>query len=155
MASRIDAFDSIHLDVPASDAFDILRDFAGYETWWPPRLRFAVSTPAVARPGTSFRISNGPLVAWTATVREIVPDRLIRFEYGEGAWEGTAEWIVTKRDDGCDVAYRISIVPALGWLRLLGHFLDLARLHSREMSRVLQALRGVTQERIHSVSAHP
>ena len=125
--------------------FEVLLDAGNYSKWWPSRIRFRSDEPGLLKVGSRIRISNGPLVKWTATVLEIVPNRLIRFSYGEGSWEGEAQWVLTNREGNAQVSYSVSIHPAQTWLIWLAKLVDLERLHSREMGEILKNLKKVVE----------
>jgi uncharacterized protein YndB with AHSA1/START domain len=71
--------------------FEVLLDVGNYPQWWPSKIRFRFDEQGPLKVGSRMRIFNGPLVKWTATVLEIVPDRLIHFSYNEGSWAGEAQ----------------------------------------------------------------
>ena len=139
--NQIERNDSINLEAPPHQVFPTLLDLEGYSRWWPKQIHFEIAAPLPPKVGTKIRISNGPLVKWTATIQEIIPNQLIRFEYSDGVWKGTAEWIIHERNSGSEVSYRISILPAQGWLKVLGKILDLGKLHSKEMEKILKNLK--------------
>jgi uncharacterized protein YndB with AHSA1/START domain len=143
--NSIERADSIALEAPPQRVFPLLLDLEGYSRWWPAQIRFELFGPFPARVGTQIRISNGPLVKWTATIQEIVPNQLIRFKYSDGAWDGTAEWILVPKNSGSEVTYKISILPGQGWLKFLGKLLNLGELHSKEMEKILQNLKNKLQ----------
>jgi uncharacterized protein YndB with AHSA1/START domain len=117
--------------------FEVLLDVANYPKWWPSQIHFRFDEPGPLKVGSRMRIANGPLVKWTATVLEIVPDRLIRFSYCEGSWAGEAQWVLTNREGKTEVSYNIAICPAQRWLAWLAKLIDLGKLHSREMTKIL------------------
>jgi uncharacterized protein YndB with AHSA1/START domain len=125
--------------------FAALLNIGNYPQWWPSKIRFRFYEPGQLKTGSRIRIFNGPFVKWTATVLEIIPNRLIRFSYGEGAWTGDAQWILQNREGKTEVVYEIAIYPAQAWLRCLARLLDLGKLHSREMVQILQSLKRMVE----------
>ncbi len=60
--------------------------------------------------------------------------------YVEGVHRGTGRWTFEKVAEGTRACYRIDLEPH-GWLpRLVSHFLDFSKMHSRSMGQVFDGL---------------
>ena len=125
----------------AEEVFSVLADLSSYKEWWPRSIQFQIDDTGTAKVGTRMRISNQGAVRWVAEVTAIEPNRRIAFRYGEGAWDGTAEWTLTREAGGVRVRYAVDIVPVPFLIRVLGRFVDLGAKHSARMQRVLERLK--------------
>jgi len=145
--TRITREDSVLLQADTDRVFKVLLDFHSYKDWWPRYIRFQFDDPGPVKVGARLRISYQTSVRWVAEVTAIETNRRIAFRYGQGAWEGTAEWTLKPELDGIRVSYSIDIVPVPFWLRTLGRFLDLGAIHSKQMQGVLGNLGSILGSR--------
>jgi uncharacterized protein YndB with AHSA1/START domain len=144
--ARITRKDSILVPEGPEKVFSAVADLHSYRDWWPRSIRFHVEDSGPVRVGTRMRISNRGWVRWVAEVAAIEANSRIAFHYGQGAWEGTAEWTLKSESGGVRVSYSVDIVPVPFWIRMLGKFVDLGAMHSRQMQGVLDNLKAHVQQ---------
>jgi uncharacterized protein YndB with AHSA1/START domain len=109
-------------------------------------MRFAVHNP-------TSRVQWG-LPRFTGRVTTYEPEHRIVFEFIEGAFRGTGEWVIERADDShTRISFRWVASPA-GSMRLKAHLVDVPKMHSRVMRKGYKGLdRYLTETRHGSTAA--
>ena len=131
---------------PRTRVQQVLTDLEHYPEWWPSQLRIRVlrTTPDFIGSQIEVRPMGG---RFTCEVVGIEQDRVIHIGYVDGLHRGIGVWTFETVGDGTTVSYRIDLEPQ-GWLpRLMSHFMDFGRIHSKEMQRVFDGMESWLRNR--------
>lgn len=130
------ASDQVRTSAPRERVWACLSDLRSYPRWWPSSLRVRADPD-----GRSVLIHPRGGVAFECRVEGAEPPRSLRIRYPGPRVEGVGEWRLEADDDGTLVTYEVDVRVHVACARLLGRFVNFARIHSRGMAEVLAGLR--------------
>ncbi len=139
--ATIQAIDEVFLPVPVRSVWRVIADIQSYPSWWPASLGLTVQSAGNGPLGAQVEIAPSRGAPFKCRVIEVEPPTRMVMEYFGGMVSGTGEWILASSDAGTLVSYRLD-ARGQGWLlNILGRFMNLGAVHSRQMKGVLENLR--------------
>lgn len=115
-------------------------DIASYHKWWPREISFELEYLDPTIIGTVVDVHNGMFVRWKARVSAFKTNRLLAIDYFKGDWIGKTTWKFEETEAGTRLTFDIDLDINRAWLRVFSHFVNFARFHSRQISRVFKNL---------------
>ena len=110
------AVDSIVVRAPASKVFETVLDYGNHHRWW--RL-YSCKVLGGAKPEEGVRVSHRfglsripPNLAFTRTIRRIVPNERIEETYDEGDCVGTGVWTFQEENGRTTVSFDCDVRSA-------------------------------------------
>lgn len=138
--ATIQAIDEVLLPAPIHSVWRVIADIPRYPSWWPVSLGLRVQFAGDGPLGAQVEIAPSGGATFKCRVIEVEPPTRMVMEYFGGMVSGTGEWILAPADAGTVVSYRLD-ARGHGWLlNILGRFMNLGAVHSRQMKGVLENL---------------
>lgn len=141
MKTRIRAEDVAMLHYTAQSVWSVIGDIKKYPQWWPKSLNLILLSIGKKYPvGTTLRIKPSWGREFFCRVESSDGEGYMLFRYFGGFITGKGEWRVDPLPDGCSVSYRLDVESDSLLVALIGLFVDLGRMHSQMMEKVLKEL---------------
>lgn len=138
--TAIAARDQTLLPATPEQLWAVLADIRGYPGWWPQDLRVRVIIHESGLVGSEVEIRPRGGRPFKCRVIAADPPHRMEMRYFGGFVDGTGVWEITPASGGARVSYTLE-AHAHGWLvALLARFMDLGKIHSRQMRGVFEGL---------------
>lgn len=146
----IDSIDSIEIDAPARDVYEVVLDYPRFHEWFPIyRCRLLEGDKVKEGARVEHKIGVPPYLVFTRfvrTIRRVVPGERIEETYDEGDLTGTGVWSFTQQGETTGASFHCTVKSVA--LSLHISFLLTGSLgHKFVFRKLLQALKKRCEER--------
>lgn len=140
MITPIEAFDYKCMAVEPQRVWEVLVDVKRAEQWWPKSLRLKVRHVAPEILGSIYEIHPQGGQPFSCKIVAVEPIQSIQTEYLGGFIQGKGLWHIEPDPIGCKVSYTMNVTASGILVAIIGKFVSLSKIHSRQMAKVLDNL---------------
>ena len=137
---ELTAKDTVLLDYPVDYVYRTVTDIASYSKWWPHEVKSELEYLDPAIIGTRINVQNGPFVKWKSVVSGFRTNKLLAIDYVDGAWIGKTAWRFEENGGATRLTMEIDISCNRLWLKAVSKFINLSRMHSKQISGIFASL---------------
>jgi len=143
----IRAKDSRFVPFPREAVWRLIVDIEGYLGWWPQKLGLRILSSGSQIVGTELEISPASGRPFRCRVASVNPPNRMDMQYFGGFVEGTGVWLLETEGNGTRLTYSLDTRARGMLVAILGRFLNLGTLHSKQMQAVFDGLVIALQKR--------
>ena len=136
----IQATDSTLIPLPPEAVWPLIADIGRYPQWWPRSLHARADQISSDLIGTELHLRPPGSKPFTCKVVAFEEPHSITLEYVGSFITGEARWLLEPQGQGTRVSYVVDVAVQGTVVALVARVIDLKRLHSSSMTRVLKAL---------------
>lgn len=147
---RVQAKDEAEFDFSQAEIFQAIMDPRSYTQWWPAVIRHRILDSTSEHP-ESPRIEISPfgVSRFCCEIESLRENEEVAYRYYAGACLGIGIWTLTPNAEKTLLTYEINLAIKSRLIQLASIFIDLRKLHSRNMGWIFRGLRRYLAKQRH------